>query len=109
MRELRLEFLVKLYLAHELDPALAATLVAEHRTHCECVEASLTADLAVVEGPSRAETGDHDFTTIVIDLRLEQTRAALKWLNRVQAGLHVRTRKRKCTRDGARANAPKQR
>ncbi len=80
-RELRLEFLVKLYFARRLDPALAARLVAEQRETCRRLEQSLATQLAKVD---RGDGGDEDeFTRLVLELRLAQTRAAAEWLAQV--------------------------
>lgn len=84
-REIRLEFLLKLFFARRLDPALAARLVDEQRAIIVRLETSLAAQLA------SATAEDHDQTTedaaafrrLVLELRLAQTRAALAWLQHV--------------------------
>jgi PadR family transcriptional regulator, regulatory protein AphA len=77
-REIRLEFLVKLYFARLLDPGHATRLLAEQRDTLHKLEESLSAQLAT------APDSDGDaFPRLVLDLRLEQTRAALAWLDRV--------------------------
>lgn len=73
-REIRLEFLVKLYFARLLDPVLASELIAGQLARSREVEAHLIA---------RLETGTtlpDDFARQVLDLRLLQTRAAIAWL-----------------------------
>jgi DNA-binding PadR family transcriptional regulator len=77
-REIRLEFLVKLYFARRLDPGHATRLLAEQRETLHKLEESFSARLT--EAPK--EDGDV-FPRLVLDLRLEQTRAALAWLDRV--------------------------
>lgn len=85
-REIRLEFLVKLYFARRLDPALAARLLAEQRERLLRLEASLAEQLAALGSASESDAdGDRAFTRLVLDLRLAQTRAAVAWL----AGLHA--------------------
>ena len=79
-REIRLEFLVKLFFARRREPALAARLVAEQAETCRRLEASLGAQLAELA----ASGGDEDgFRRLVLELRLAQTRAAAAWLDRV--------------------------
>jgi len=81
-REIRLDFLVKLYFALLLDPTLAVRLVDEQLERCSLLVESLTNRLG---GESqRSERGSADrFGEMVIDMRLAQTRAALDWLDRV--------------------------
>lgn len=81
-REIRLEFLVKLFFARRLAPARAARLVEEQRETCRRLEASLATQRAEVdEDPPRAATPEaHAFRRLVIELRLAQTRAAAAWL-----------------------------
>ena len=81
-REIRLEFLVKLYFARQRDPALAARLVAEQRETCLRLEASLAEQLAALDAADEADQA-RDFRRLVLELRLAQTRAAAAWLERV--------------------------
>jgi DNA-binding PadR family transcriptional regulator len=83
-REIRLEFLVKLYFARRLDPDLATRLIAEQRETCERLEQSLASRLATLETPP--EDDDRTFSRLVFELRLAQTRAAIEWLTRAGAG-----------------------
>jgi DNA-binding PadR family transcriptional regulator len=82
-REIRLEFLVKLYFARRLDPALADCLVAEQRERLLRLESSLADQLAAFASPGDADADDRAFTRLVLDLRLAQTRAAVTWLERL--------------------------
>jgi PadR family transcriptional regulator AphA len=77
-REVRLEFLVKLYLALRLDEATAKRLVHEQLTLLAGVQESLKSD--------RSPTPDTtpEFGALVRDLRAVQTEAANSWLERVQ-------------------------
>ncbi len=73
-REIRLEFLVKLYFARLLDPALANDLIRGQLDRSREVESVLESRLASSSVPSG------DFGRQVLDLRLLQTRAAIAWL-----------------------------
>jgi PadR family transcriptional regulator, regulatory protein AphA len=84
-REIRLEFLLKLYFARRLDPALAIRLVAEQAERLRRLEASLAEQLAAVAVDGE-DAEERDFTRLVLDLRLAQTRAALEWLGRLDVG-----------------------
>src|SRR4051812_18084827 len=64
-REIRLEFLVKLYFARRLDPGHASRLVAEQRDTLRKLEESFSAKLA----QSPEEDGDA-YPRLVLDLRL---------------------------------------
>ena len=82
-REIRLEFLVKLYFARRLDPERAARLLAEQRETCRRLEESLAGQLARLDADQGAEPTERDaraFTRLVLELRLAQTRAAAAWL-----------------------------
>ena len=82
-REIRLEFLVKLYFARQLDPALAARLVAEQRERLQHLEASLAAQRVRLDAIAGEDDG-RAFSRAVLDLRLAQTRAALAWIERLE-------------------------
>jgi DNA-binding PadR family transcriptional regulator len=73
-REIRLEFLIKLYFARLLDPALAADLVRGQLDKSREMESTLETRLVA---STAAAT---DFARQVLDLRLLQTRAAITWL-----------------------------
>lgn len=86
-RELRLDFLVKLYFARRIDSALAAHLVTEQQEIFRRLVASLTEQRAAADranGDDDAPT-DHAFIRDVLDLRLAQTQAALTWLDHLAA------------------------
>lgn len=68
-REIRLEFLVKLYLARRTDTDLAERLVAQQ-----------IATLEEIESDRRADLTGAPFTIAVRELRQAQTRTALEWL-----------------------------
>jgi DNA-binding PadR family transcriptional regulator len=68
-REIRLAFLVKLYLARQTDVALAERLIKEQ-----------IATLAEIEAAHRTEGDGTTFSAAVRALRLAQTRTALDWL-----------------------------
>jgi DNA-binding PadR family transcriptional regulator len=73
-RDIRLDFLVKLYFARLLDPALATDLLHGQLAKSREMESSLETRLAESNAPAS------DFARQVLDLRLLQTRAAITWL-----------------------------
>lgn len=81
-REIRLEFLVKLYFALLLDPALAVRLIGEQRDVCSRQFAALRQRLGR-EQRVDAESRERRFGEMVLAMRLAQTEAALAWLDRV--------------------------
>jgi DNA-binding PadR family transcriptional regulator len=68
-REIRLAFLVKLYLARQTDSALAERLIREQ-----------IATLEEIEAAHQSHGDDTTFSAAVRALRLAQTRTALAWL-----------------------------
>ena len=82
-REIRLDFLVKLYLALLLDPALAVRLVDEQRDLCARLVESLTNRRQSVQGEEDQDPVTARFGDMVLDMRLAQTQSALAWLDRV--------------------------
>lgn len=86
-REIRLEFLVKLFFALQFDRAQASRLIAEQQAVCAGLTASLQTQIAALEDAILAPAGDHEmrFQRVVLELRLEQTRAAAAWLQRLAA------------------------
>jgi PadR family transcriptional regulator AphA len=81
-REIRLEFLVKLYFARRTDGGLAASLVAGQLAACRAWESALLEQQTALD-QADVSTIDRDFTRVVLDLRLAQTRAAIAWLQSV--------------------------
>ena len=77
-REVRLEFLVKLYLALRLDETTAKRLVNEQRALLAEVRESL------VREPVSTSATAPEFGALVRDLRAMQTEAANSWLGSVQ-------------------------
>jgi PadR family transcriptional regulator, regulatory protein AphA len=82
-REIRLDFLVKLYLALLLDPALAVRLVDEQRDLCARLVESLSNRVRSGQVDENRDALTVRFGDMVLDMRLAQTRAALAWLDRV--------------------------
>ena len=83
-REIRLEFLVKLFFARRINPELASRLVAEQRETFRRLVASLTEQRAsATQAEADDRSSDRTFVREVLDLRLAQTRAALDWLDRL--------------------------
>lgn len=79
-REIRLEFLVKLFFVRLLEPALAQPLVDGQRAVLERLVASLRGQLAGLDGQDPADAA---YRRLVLELRLAQTEAAVAWLGRV--------------------------
>jgi DNA-binding PadR family transcriptional regulator len=75
-REIRLDFLLKLYLSRLIDPALAASLIASQHDVMRTLVGSLVSQVTAIA----PDAADADFHRAVLDLRLSQTRAALEWL-----------------------------
>ena len=89
-REIRLEFLVKLYFAMHLAPELAQRLVSEQRAVMMLLADSLAEQRASLQAPVTASAGDDlFFQDLVLGLRLRQTQAAADWLERTQAALQA--------------------
>jgi DNA-binding PadR family transcriptional regulator len=78
-REIRLEFLVKLYFARLSDERLASELIAGQLDSCRRWQASLAEQKAASES-SDAPESDREFTQTVLGLRIAQTNAAVAWL-----------------------------
>jgi PadR family transcriptional regulator, regulatory protein AphA len=74
-REIRLDFLLKLYFARRLDPAHRAALIKQQRAVLAELAASLQAQM---DSPETAESDDR---APVVRLRLLLTQAALEWLD----------------------------
>lgn len=75
-REIRLEFLVKLYLARAIDPRHAVALVAGQRAVMRARAERLAEQVNTPQPPD----ADASFGEAVLRLRLGQTVAALDWL-----------------------------
>lgn len=75
-REIRLDFLVKLYLARAIDPGQAIALVNGQRTVMRARADRLSEQVNTPQPPG----ADSSFGESVLQLRLSQTRAALEWL-----------------------------
>ena len=76
-REIRLDFLLKLYLSRSIDPALADSLIAGQHAVMQRLVESLRSQVTAIE----PDAPDAEFHRAVLDLRLSQTRAALEWLD----------------------------
>ena len=78
-RDLRLEFLLKLYIARDDEPEVAQRLMTQQQEVCERFVTSLTEQVIAERD---------DFRRLVLEMRLAQNRALLDWLRR--AGAQVR-------------------
>lgn len=72
-RDIRLEFLLKLYLALQTEPELVDGLIREQRAVCDQFVASLEEQIAAEED---------GFRLLVLEMRLAQNRALVRWLER---------------------------
>ena len=79
-RDLRLEFLMKLYVARRYDASRANHLIVEQHARCEGFVVSLTEQLAA--------EGD-EFHRLVLEMRLAQNQAVLTWLERARREIVV--------------------
>ncbi len=86
-REIRLEFLLKLYFAGAIDPARRAILLREQRAVLAALAESLRRQRDDADAPEHAPPGDPSFRflTAVLGLRMAQTEAALAWLDGMAA------------------------
>ncbi|MGN6482988.1 MAG: PadR family transcriptional regulator, partial [Thermomicrobiales bacterium] len=85
-RDVRLDFLVKLWFARELDPVRAVALVREQRGVIKRLLGSLQeqrAGMALDEDPQAAAQAAAQAAILrdTLDLRIAQTSAVLSWLN----------------------------
>jgi len=83
-RDVRLDFLVKLWFARELDPLRAVTLVREQRTVIRQLLGSLQkqrADSGREAAEDREAAAQAAILRDTLDLRIAQTSAVLSWLN----------------------------
>jgi DNA-binding PadR family transcriptional regulator len=83
-REIRLEFLAKLYFALLLDPRLALRLIDDQRDMCRRILDSLADRREGDEDAARDDPRTHRFGALVLDMRMAQTQAALTWLDSVR-------------------------
>lgn len=81
-REMRLDFLLKLWFARRMNPERLPTLVGAQRE----VLHGLVSSLEAQRTRRRGESDDDQFARKVIDLRLAQNRAAIAWLDELDAG-----------------------
>jgi DNA-binding PadR family transcriptional regulator len=90
-REIRLEFLVKLYFAMHIAPELALHLAGEQQAVMLQLATSLAEQRASLQVPPDAAPGDDlFFQDLVLDLRLRQTHAAAEWLEQTVTALRSR-------------------
>lgn len=82
-REIRLEFLVKLFFAQRTQPDIVPDLVSHQREMLTRNIASLAEQRATLVAKADAVEGDRQFTLAVLDLRRSQTSAALHWLDQL--------------------------
>ncbi|CAN5559065.1 PadR family transcriptional regulator [soil metagenome] len=74
-RDIRLEFLLKLYLAHQSEPERARRLIREQQAICEQFIESLEAQI---------DQEEDEFRSLVLEMRLAQNRALAQWLERAR-------------------------
>ena len=83
-REIRLEFLVKLFFAMLLDPNLAVRLIGEQKDRCTRLISLISERLASRVAEDDLAFRERRFGDLVLEMRLAQTRTALAWLDRVE-------------------------
>lgn len=81
-REIRLDFMVKLYFARQLKPTQAQQLLDEQLAFHQ-------KNLEQLIAQKEATPPDSDFVSWVLDFRVEQNASVLKWLNRCRQQLKV--------------------
>jgi DNA-binding PadR family transcriptional regulator len=79
-RDVRLEFLLKLYIARLIAPELSSGLLIEQQEVCRGFIASLDEQLGHEQD---------EFRRLVLEMRLAQNRALLDWLQRAQSQVSV--------------------
>lgn len=77
-RDIRLDFLLKLYTARQHNPGLAEKLINEQRDVCERFIVSLREQM---------NQEDDEFRRLVLEMRLAQNAALLSWLRRAAGRL----------------------
>jgi len=80
-REIRLEFLVKLFFAQRVNPALVQQLIEHQRETLQRNLASLAEQRNAMAEKRDVAESDRDFTLRVLELRESQTQSALAWLD----------------------------
>ena len=80
-REIRLDFLVKLFFALRADRAIAESLILHQRETLERNAANLAEQERVLTEREHVNPKEREFTIAVIGLRRSQTNAALAWLS----------------------------
>jgi DNA-binding PadR family transcriptional regulator len=80
-REIRLEFLVKLFFAQRVNPALVQQLIEHQRETLQRNLASLAEQRGAMAEKRDVAEADRDFTLRVLELRESQTESALAWLD----------------------------
>ena len=80
-REIRLDFLVKLFFALRIDRSVAGDLIRNQREMLERNAANLVAQQQALAVRESLDPHDQNFTLAVIELRRSQTEAALTWLD----------------------------
>jgi DNA-binding PadR family transcriptional regulator len=80
-REIRLEFLVKLFFAQRVNPAMVINLITHQRETLQRNLASLSEQRAAMAAKNDVSEADRAFTVKVLDLRASQTTSALEWLD----------------------------
>ena len=83
-REIRLEFLVKLYFVRLLQPDRVSALIAEQRETLRRIAATMAAQQTALDSAApEGAASDRAFTHLVLELRRRQTQAAIAWLDTV--------------------------
>lgn len=91
-REIRLDFLVKLFFALRSEPGLAEELIRHQRETLERNAANLAEQQRALAARESLGRQEQEFTLAVIELRRSQTNAALAWLDSLKPVLESRVR-----------------
>ncbi len=82
-RDIRLDFLVKLFFAQRTQPETVEALITHQREMLTRNISSLAEQRATLAAKPDVDDTDRQFTLAVLDLRRSQTEAALDWLDQL--------------------------
>jgi len=80
-RDIRIDFLIKLYFARTIEPSIGKSLVEQQLETCVRLAESL--ELQIEDIASHPESDDSAFLRSVLQLRLAQNESAIRWLTSI--------------------------